>query len=387
MKSMNDTEEKSKKVLNHNIRWISSSDIRIKNGKNKGALYGWKNLNPTSFPFIYSEITGYAITAFSWIYSISYDSTALVAAKESSEWIIRNMHSHLLFARLSADDKSNSLSNMFYAFDNGMIMIGLLNLYKITKDVSLLNRAELMAKEIIKRFFDKAKLIPRLDKDYNQIPNDNENDENVKWSSLPGAYHCKLSIGLLELSKLTNNPVYSEFSDSLCNYAQKLQMSNGRFITNPYSTITHVHPHLYACEGLICSGLIRSNNSHFIAGLKGLMWAIGQTKSRNGGGLARDTRPDSPEQSDCTAQLLRLLIICREGLVDYLDESSIDETVNRLHNRLLDFYIPCETNGGGMRYQLGVDSICSWCSMFSIQALELWQSKRPKELKWIDYFI
>jgi hypothetical protein len=35
----------------------------------RGAMYGWKNLNPTSYPFIYNELVGYSITAFSWNYS------------------------------------------------------------------------------------------------------------------------------------------------------------------------------------------------------------------------------------------------------------------------------------------------------------------------------
>ena len=385
---MNKADVKSQKIFHANIRWLLNSDIRIKNGKNRGALYGWKNLNPVSFPFIYSEITGYAITAFSWIYSFSDDSTALAAAKESSEWIIRNMRSHLLFARPSADNNSsNNLSNMFYAFDNGMIMIGLLNLYKITKDVSLLSRAELMAKEIIKRFFDGSKLIPRLDNHYNLIADDNKHNENVKWSSSSGAYHCKLSIGLLELSKLTKDIQYAKVSNSLCNYAKKLQKPNGRFIMNANSDITYLHPHLYACEGLIHSGIVQSNENHYSAGLKGIRWALEQLDSSRGGGLARDTRKESLEQSDCTAQLLRLLIICSSQLQKSYNVSCLQETIDKLHSRLLDFCITSGEDHGGMRYHPNLDSACSWCTMFSMQALGLWKLRNTRNTTWIDFFI
>src|SRR6187551_949587 len=96
---MNEAHQKSNRILSQNIKWLLTSDIRIKNGYNKGGLYGWKNLNPVSFPFIYSEITGYGITSFLWIYSLTSNNAALQAAKDCSEWIIKNMRSYVLIAR------------------------------------------------------------------------------------------------------------------------------------------------------------------------------------------------------------------------------------------------------------------------------------------------
>jgi uncharacterized protein YyaL (SSP411 family) len=300
---MNKTDEKSLKIFKDNVAWLLSSDIRIHAGKNKGAVYGWKNLNPVSFPFIYSEITGYSITAFCWLYAKSASQAALEAAMQSASWIERNMHSYLLFARHLAANDPNNLSNIFYAFDNGMIMIGLFNLYKITKRAETLFLAEEMAKSIIEHFFDGSKLIARLDKSYKPIVKDND-DEMSKWSTVSGAYHCKLSLGLLELSRLTNNALYKKVSDSLCNYAIKLQKPTGQFVSNPDSSVTYIHPHLYACEGLIHSGIAQSNKRHLLAGLEGIKWATKQIKiSARGGGLVSHTGLDAAEQSDCTAQL------------------------------------------------------------------------------------
>jgi len=84
--------------MHESIEWLLTSDIRIKKGKHKGALYGWKNFNPTSFPFIYSEITGYAITFFSWV-SVEFSrADALNAAKDSCIWISKNMRTQLVVA-------------------------------------------------------------------------------------------------------------------------------------------------------------------------------------------------------------------------------------------------------------------------------------------------
>jgi hypothetical protein len=383
---MSDLYQKSNKIFHDNVTWLLSSDIRIREGKDKGALYGWQNLNPSSFPFIYSEITGYAVTCFSWIASQLGNEDALEAAIEASDWIIRNMHSNLLFARLpTTSNETNPLSNLFYSFDNSMIAIGILSLYKMTKKVNLLQLAQTMIRVLIDLFFDGEKLIPRLDNSFNVINHVDEEDL-VKWSTIPGAYHSKFSIGLLQLSSLTQNKKYARVSDSLCDFAIKLQKPNGRFITNPGSDVTYLHPHLYACEGLIYSGIKQSNESHHSAGLKGVRWAMEQIDSNGKLGLIRNTGKELIEQSDCTAQLLRLLILCQSELEKSVGKSELSNAIEGLHLRLLDFYIPDGEGRGGMKYQFTRKSACSWCTMFSMQALNLWK-KKNFHLTWIDYFV
>lgn len=384
---MNQIDQKSNQILQDNENWLLYSDIRIKDGQNRGALFGWKNLNPKSFPFIYSEITGYAVTSFSWIYSYLGNALAMQAARESAEWIQRNMKSDLIVARPPVlGIEPNDLSDLFYSFDNGMIVIGLVNLYKITNDVSNLVLAEKITQALIGRFFDGEKLTARLDNSYNPMTKENTNGV-VKWSTISGAYHAKLSLALLELSRLTNNSTYSKVSNSICDYAVKLQSSEGQFITNPGSDIVFLHPHLYACEGLIYSGIMQSNEEHHRVGLRGILWAIEQAELSKGGGLYSKTARDAVEQSDCTAQLLRLLILCRSNLVKFINSSKLDNVTHRLHTRLLDFYITNGNDRGAMRYQLSLESACSWCTMFSMQALHLWKIRNSGKLMWPEYFV
>lgn len=382
---MTDVYQKSNRIFDGNVNWLLYSDIRIKSGENKGALYGWKNLSPPSFPFIYSEITGYAVTFFTWMASELGNPYALQAAVEASDWIFRNMHSNLLFARPQAKGtESNDLSKLFYSFDNSMIIIGILSLYKLSKKTRFLQLAEKMASAIIEVFYDGEKLASRIDESFNHIKPMKESGI-VKWSTISGAYHCKLSIGLLELSRLTHNEKYAQISDSLCDYAKKLQKPDGQFITNPGSDIVYLHPHLYACEGLIYSGLNQPNASHYTAGLNGLKWAVKQISPDNGG-LYRDTGKKSVEQSDCTAQLLRLLIVCQDELEKFINKSDLYNIIEKLHMRLLDFYIPVGQGEGAMRYHLNKDTACSWCTMFSTQALNLWMAK-DSHRTWIDHFV
>ena len=381
----------SDEVFHGNVKWLLHSGIRIKEGPDKGAMYGWKDLETGVYPFVYNEITGYSITAFSWIYSELGDEVALDAAKYASYWVLQNMdsHNHLLptgKAMLDTFNKKGDLTNLVYAFDNGVIVSGLLSLYKITADPKLLYASEAIAQAIIKRFYVSSKLTAVLDRNFKSVDRNND----MKWSMVSGPYHSKLALGILDMSDITSNNLYREVSHSICDSVGSLQTPEGRFITNPEKEITYLHPHLYACEGLIYSGIKETNQEYFEKGVNGIKWAIRSMVS-NGGILPRSTIETGLDQSDCISQLLRLTILCRDHLlrdIEFAETIIIDEVMERLHERLLDFYIPYEDDMGAMRYQLNLKTACSWCTMFSSQALGLW--KRRKEFEkttWIDFYI
>ena len=390
---------RSEETFLNNVRWLLYSDIRIRTGPNKGAMYGWKNLYSNSYPFIYNEIVGYSITAFSWIYSELGEIAALKAAKDGSEWIMKNMefYGNLLPAgrkEIDSFKQKGELSNLIYSFDNGMIMVGLLNLYKYTRMPKLLNSAEAIARDIIERFYDGSKIIAVVDRNFQPIYNHRDEKKTgteIKWSMVPGAYHCKLALGLLDLADLTNNNLYRRISHSLCDFFGHLQTSDGRFINEHESEITYLHPHLYACEGLIYSGLKDSIEDYCNKGLNGVRWAVRAMLS-NGGVLPRSTLEKNIDQSDCLSQLLRLIILCRPRLLEErecYEDSSLDKVINKLHLRLLDFCIPSGYDKGAMKYQISLESACSWCTMFSMQALGIWKRRRKgsERLSWLDFYI
>ena len=80
-----------------------------------------------------------------YIYSELSEDEAMYAAKDSVNWLIQNLYKHkssplfLLPARVVEGLTliKGDLSNQIYAFDNGMIMLRLLNLYKVTKNQNL----------------------------------------------------------------------------------------------------------------------------------------------------------------------------------------------------------------------------------------------------------
>jgi hypothetical protein len=93
------------------------------------------------------------------------------------------------------------------------------------------------------------------------------------------------------------------------------------------------------------------------------------------------------------AQLLRLLIICDSQLQEFMKNSNyVRSAIEKIHQRLMDFYLAEGTDRGGIRYQNCLDTACSWCTMFTIQALRLWTKRiefenKNNDKKWVDFYI
>jgi hypothetical protein len=52
-KVINKAYQRSEEAFCSNVQWLPNSDIRIKSGDDKGAIYGWKCLDPPSYPIVY----------------------------------------------------------------------------------------------------------------------------------------------------------------------------------------------------------------------------------------------------------------------------------------------------------------------------------------------
>lgn len=375
--------------IKNSINWLLNSNIRIKHGKAKGALYGWKDLTTSSYPFIYSEIVGYAITCFSWLYRNFLLNEALKAAQESSKWVGNNILSGLLITgklnKSNSFDLKGDISNQIYSFDNAMILSGLLNLYNIDNDNKNLNTAITIGDALINNFFDGKKMIALLDRNFNQ--SDYGKD---KWSTISGSFQSKIAMSLLKLFKVTGNSHYKDVSESLCLFALEKQNPDGRFRTNDIdSDLTFLHPHLYSCEGLLYSGINLQNYQYIDSALKGIEWAI-QLMDKNNGQLPRSTK-ENIEQSDCMAQLLRLLIICYSELKKRNNAYDIDAHVDKLQQRILNLCIINGEEKGGVLYQKNHNQACTWCTMFTIQAFNFYKQRKMEKnysmADMIEYYI
>jgi hypothetical protein len=372
-------------------KWLLNSNIRLKEGENCGGYYGWKNLladtESSKHPFIYNEIVGYSFSIFSYMYSESKKAEFLTVMKESFEYIKKNITKNdLLNAGIRNDavfKEKGDIENQLYSFDNGIIIAGLVNYYKITKNQDVYEVVLKMANSLIKNFFRNYKICHALlNKDFKPT-----GYGIGKWSSRIGSFHAKVGIGFSDLFDITGNKEYLRICYGLCELAINMQEPDGSFLNNQGTRDDiFLHPHLYACEGLTYIGSSLNDQNVFSSGLKGIEWAISTITDT--GGVPRSIKQVT-DQADCTAQLLRLLLLYSDDLNYYSKVSSekIEKSIQILHDRIKRFFIRSE---GAVKYNDSSEFACTWCTMFSLQALILLAKRNKKQNKHsyrIEFFV
>jgi hypothetical protein len=371
--------------------WLLNSDIRIKEGGDRGGFFGWKKIDASDkaskYPFIYNEITGYSLSCFSYLYKETKEIEYIQSMKQTVEYFKKNITKDNLLNTGKREDKDfkekGILENQVYSFDNGIILAGLLNYYKVTRDQGVFRMAEELANALIKYFFRNEQIhYALLDENLSPMTYGFE-----KWSTRIGSYHAKLGIGFFDLYSITGNQTYLRICNELCKFAISMQNMEGGFLNNPdnYNQI-YLHPHLYTCEGITYVGSLVNDTKLLIQGLKGIEWAISNMTLT--GGVPR-SNIDRTDQADCTSQLLRLLLLYGKELEIHLKlpEDKIEQSINTLHNKLIGFFIDSEK---AIRYNEHSNFACTWCSMFTLQALIFWTKRNNKKYEIppkIEFFI
>lgn len=356
--------------------WLLNSDIRIKEGDDCGGFFGWKNIEAadkaSKYPFIYNEVIGYSLSCFSYLYAETKKIEYIQSMRQAIEYVKKNITKDNLLNTGKRKDKDfrekGAIENQIYFFDNGIILAGLLNYYKVTRDQEVFKMAEELANALIKYFFKNNQIHSAL-LDINLSPSKYGLE---KWSTRIGSYHAKLGMGFIDLYNITGNKTYLKICDNLCELAINMQNTDGSFLNNlGKNNQIYLHPHLYTCEGLTYVGSLKNDRKLLITGLKGIEWALSNMTIT--GGVPR-SNIDRIDQADCTSQLLRLLLLYGKELEVYLKvpNDKIESAIDTLHNRIEIFFIESEK---AIKYNDHSNFACTWCSMFTLQALVLWTKR------------
>jgi hypothetical protein len=384
--------------LNKNIdmakKWLLYSGIQCvsKDKKINGGFNSWFDLEKKKYPFIYSEITGCGITTLLYLYKITKNKEFLNRAVLAAEWIIKvamqecgAVKTRYYYEKSDANEIYSFDNQISYAFDNGTVLNGMINLYKINKNKRYLDAAVKMAEFLLFMQKKDGLFYSMYDAKTGEKYNANE-----KWSSTSGSYHAKLSIGLLDVFDITGENKFKKSSEKICNSSKKFQKKDGRFTS--LKDTTHFHPHLYTVEGLVYANCFLEKNKFIKSATAAVEWTL--NKQLNNGGiptLLSGNLLDVNERSDILAQVLRMgAFMMQKG---YLSDDYKLSLLN-LKNRLLQFQNqnnPQMNQQGGFFYgQEGgvkINHINSWCTMFSLQALDFYSKNFKKEKIELDFIV
>lgn len=364
------------------------------------------------FNYLYPEINGYGITTLLYLYTFLPDvyggteearkglrdkaAKAVVGLEKYAQKTLKQngvdyigyvgRYTSNPLTRLRADS-FDAGTELLYAFDNAMILNGLMNLYRLTREDKYFH----MAKEIVKLF----KGIFKIGKGRYLATYDcllkKPSDSHDKWSLHSGGYHSKLLIGLLNYYKRDNDAELKEDIQELIKATKGYQNPDtGRIVLTEAGQPTYMHSHLYSAEGLLVAGVLLNDKSALKAAGRAVEWTL--KHQYENGGVPRHYDAESGnvsgESSDIIAQTLRLACALHQlrFISDKIGDNSIDEILENLKNRLLSFqikyYDPRLTAHnrfeGGFLYGYEFDKTekntpNSWCTMFAIQALDYYR--------------
>jgi hypothetical protein len=371
-------------------RWLLASGIQnADEGSHAfGGVNAWYDLLHDQYPFIYGEITGYAINSYLHFHQLSGDDAYLDAAKKAANWIIANrvQPSGLVLNRLNHVEVNNPyFKEWFFTFDQWMIVYGLAELHSVTKDQLYLKHAEEIALFLIKNTVNEVGAFYPIFDHQTQQPI----EMNDKWSRQSGGYHAKGLMGLLKLYDLTHNEIYLTAAKRLHEWTLDSQQNTGRFVTQDNERSSHLHPYLYTLEGLLYFAIHQSCEKTFNAVEKSAKWILDHQNQRGGFSAYFIKNEFLPfERVDINAQFLRVAaILNHQGrMKDQI------EKLDKVAHYLESYQILAGEQKGGFFYgqeETGQMHYCvnAWVTMFAAQALSYYESVKSSRSFDMTFFV
>jgi hypothetical protein len=303
-----------------------------------GAFVAWVDFVTGRFAYDYAEITGYALTYLAHQGNLEHE---LAVGHRAAEWLADRVHAGLLAAREGWD------SDAVYLFDLGMIASGLLSFGRRTESERYV-RAGRQLVDFLGEEVRSASIRP--------VSPRGPASSRSNWSTNGIAHLAKL----VQAFMLAGRP---EPAAVVVENVMALQLADGRMLTDPESSTTMLHPHMYAAEGLWMWGTAQQDEEALDRARTAVDWAW--THQLETGGLPRSVtggRPDVIEQCDLTAQAARLALALGKR------PSGLDRALTRLAEAAHECrgMLALPYHPGSREIHLN-----TWATMFGAQTLAL----------------
>lgn len=310
---------------------------------------------------ISTEITGYVTSALAYLYSATGDVNYLDRAVRTARFLARD----------AWDDAADNFpfehgpgaESMLYFFDCGIIVRGLLCVWKLTGDESLLDRAIACGRAMIRDFDTGEEIHPIL-----TLPDKRPVARDWRWSRNPGCYQLKSALAWRDLAEITGDREFAEAFGRLLERSLKDYQSFLPGNANQERVMDRLHAFSYFLEALLSSAGAEDPNHERSA----LALADGIAL------VARYLRQIAPvfARSDVYAQLLRVRLWASEILP--IDEEEAAEEARALPTFQLASDDPRIDGGfafGRLRGEI-IPHVNPVSTGFALQALHLWSTRR-----------
>lgn len=193
---------------------------------------------------ISTEITGYTASALMYLYSITGDETYLDRAAHTARFLEADAWDR--DAENFPFEHGPGSGSRLYFFDCGIIVRGLLAVWRETREPRLLNRAVDCGHAMIRDFDTRREIHPIL-----MLPDKKPLDRDWRWSRNPGCYQLKSALAWRDLAAITGETEFDrafsrQLERSLAGYADFLPGS-----PQPERVMDRLHAFCYFLESLV----------------------------------------------------------------------------------------------------------------------------------------
>jgi hypothetical protein len=362
-------------------QWLLTSGARstAADPQFSGGFASWFDSDTRSYPYLYPEITGYALTWLAASYRLRPQPKILAAGIAAADWLLR--HQDRTSAGFPAvlplkpspfAEKQHSI----YSFDAGVILNGLVHLFEATGSAEVLEAATECGEWLIGAARSRPGFHPRL------LAGQGFVADPTQWSLSSGSYHTKVSLGLLHLAAATGDRKYEEAAVDGCDFALTFQEPGGRFRSFAAGG-TNCHPHLYSAEGLWVAGRYLDRPDYLAASAVATVWQFGVRSPS--GEVARHWHNGTAnyhERVDVIAQTLRLGVIHRaegtiaESIISAADLSGVADRLWAAQRLDSDPAIRGGFSFGSLSDGTPAPHVNVWVTLFATQALRLFEDYR-----------
>jgi uncharacterized protein YyaL (SSP411 family) len=369
-------------AIDRALGWLVHTDIRHADGAQiaQGGVNQGYNWRQRSYPFVYSEITGYAVSTFVNAYRWTGDESYVTLARQSADFLLGVQGLAEEDAVRGAIPHSLSLPDLeprhqYHSFDAAICLQGLLDLYAVRPAPELLGSAQAIGDWLLERMQqDNGAFLSMCDTEADEW----QHTDNVFYDD-GGCLHAKHAIGLLKLSRAASDDRYIVAAKRVCDWVLGLQDGDGAFRATERLRQVTSHPHCYATEGLLFAHHILGTERYLEAARRAGEWLLRVQNPDGSINIAykrrwwrmrqRITEKFFPRRvTDSAAQAIRiwLILYCLYGEHRFLDACHRAEgflyrmqcTSSLDHNAI-----------GGFYFWPGHPIMFTWCTMFAINAL------------------
>ncbi len=268
-------------------RWLLDSGIQEPSG---GVARFYRSEIGRNKP-VSAEITGYTANALAYLFQVTGDEEYLGSARRAARFLVdRAWDADLLTFPFEYPSPSPESPHHAYFFDCGIIVRGLLAVWRLTGEQQLLDIARAAAYGMIAGFRTGADYHPIID-----LPSKQPLPRTDQWSRTPGCYQLKAALAWRDVADATGDDALRDAWLDMMNAALLTHAGYLPGSEDKHRVMDRLHPYCYFLEGLTPSLERVECAKAYIQGI--------QSVSR----LLREIAP-SFARSDVYAQLLRVRI-------------------------------------------------------------------------------